>query len=459
MTLPGTTPGFEGIGGRSAPAARKRAHGVLLMGLHMNGLGVLHNLTARHVPVIAIDHRPHEPGFRSRYGRKAVCPDPEREPDRLVDFLMTLGQSLPWRPVLLPTNDEFALFVSRLRTTLREAFTCALPPEEVVEALVDKWKFASLTEGLGVAAPRTYRPRSEAELAGLQEILRFPCVLKPIRTSVWKGTGRPKVCPAASFEALVAMWRRFSGADGDLIVQEAIPGDDGHAYLYFAYYDECSRPLSEIVIRKIRQYPPHFGTACLAEGVCAPTVIEQSRLVLRSIGYRGLADVEFKRDSGDGELKIIEVNPRVGLQHELAARSGVDLVLTAYQDLTGAVLAPPAPSGGRPGLKWIEVNGDLESARYYVERGELTFRGWLRSLRGRTVLAGWRWRDPVPFMTLFRWRALLSLVLIIGSALQRPWHCGRGRREAGQRYTAFPFHGIPLLHLEEFGQMFANYLS
>lgn len=453
MTRQGTTPGFAGIVDRSAPAAHKPALGVLVMGLHLNGLGVLHNLAARDLPVIAIDHRPHEPGFRSRYGRKAVCPDPEREPERLLDFLMALGRSLPWRPVLLPTNDEFALFVSRLRTTLQEAFTCALPPEDVVEALVDKWKFASLTERLGVAAPKTYRPRSEAELAGLQGILRFPCVLKPIRTSIWKGSGRPKVCPAASIETLSAMWRRFSGPDGDLIVQEAVPGDDGRAYLYFAYYDECSRPLSEIVIRKIRQYPPRFGTACLAEGVSAPDVIERSRLLLRSIGYRGLVDVEFKRDSGDGELKIIEVNPRVGLQHELAARSGADLVFTAYQHLTGAVVSTPTPSGWRPGLKWVEVNGDLESARYYVERGELTFREWLRSLRGQTVLAGWRWRDPVPFMTLFRWRALISLVSLIGFAIQRRWHRGRGRRETGRMFTVFPFHGTMLMHLEEVGQV------
>ena len=102
-------------------------------------------------------------------------------------------------------------------------------------------------------------------------------------------------------------------------------------------------------MRKIRQHPPRFGTACLAEAIPAPGVVARSRAFLQSIGYQGLVDVEFLSDARDGELKVIEVNPRIGLQHALAARAGADLILTALVDVTRrSPRGPPVPIDRAP---------------------------------------------------------------------------------------------------------------
>ena len=54
---------------------------------------------------------------------------------------------------------------------------------------------------------------------------------------------------------------------------------------------------------------------------------------LESIGYRGIGSAEFKRDERDGELKLIELNPRYWQQAALAERCGVNFPLAQYLDL------------------------------------------------------------------------------------------------------------------------------
>jgi predicted ATP-grasp superfamily ATP-dependent carboligase len=363
-----------------------------------------------------MDDRAGQPGFASRYGEKLVCPNPEREPERLLTTLTDLGRRLPWRGVLFPANDEFTRFVSAHRDELRPFFEIQLPAHDVVEQLADKWRFHRLAGAHGIEAPSAFCPSSALEVAALDGKIDFPCVVKPVRTSLWKGSGAGKALMASSLEEVIQAWRRLSREPGDLLVQELIPGNEDRAYLYVAYYDRMGRPAVELTMRKIRQHPPIFGTACVTETVDEPAVVELSRTFLQAIGYRGIVDVEFKRDPRDGRLKIIEINPRVGLQHKLATQAGADLLLAAYLDQTGA---PPLPSGGRSvrRLKWIEVSRELESACHYLRSGDLTLGTWLRSLQGPKTFPSWDWRDPMPFLKTFHRSTVSAAIGILKLAL------------------------------------------
>jgi D-aspartate ligase len=93
--------------------------------------------------------------------------------------------------------------------------------------------------------------------------------------------------------------------------------------------------------------PPGVGTCRIGEAVWVDEVVEQGLALLRGIGFRGLSQVEFKRDARDGRYKLMEINPRLWQWHGLAAAAGVDLTRIAYLDLIGQ---PPAPvrMNGRP---------------------------------------------------------------------------------------------------------------
>ena len=50
------------------------------------------------------------------------------------------------------------------------------------------------------------------------------------------------------------------------------------------------------------------------------------------------------------------------------------------------------------GAKWIYLRRDLQAAYAYWKRGDLTFREWLKSMRGKKYYALFSWTDPMPFI-------------------------------------------------------------
>jgi predicted ATP-grasp superfamily ATP-dependent carboligase len=47
-------------------------------------------------------------------------------------------------------------------------------------------------------------------------------------------------------------------------------------------------------------------------------------------------------------------------------------------------------------VKWLNLFADLDSFRVYRQRGELTFGGWMRELRGPKVYSNYAADDPLP---------------------------------------------------------------
>ncbi len=71
---------------------------------------------------------------------------------------------------------------------------------------------------------------------------------------------------------------------------------------------------------------------------------------LQSIGYSGLAEVEFMYDPKHARFELLEVNPRIWGWHTIAIRAGVDLPYLVYADAVGEEIAP---GPFREGVKWV----------------------------------------------------------------------------------------------------------
>jgi predicted ATP-grasp superfamily ATP-dependent carboligase len=131
---------------------------------------------------------------------------------------------------------------------------------------------------------------------------------------------------------------------------------------------------------------------------CRNDVVRDETVRLFSgVGFWGLVYLEMKRDSRTGQHLIVE--PNIGRptgRSATAEAGGVELLYAMYCDVLGLPL--PADLTQRyVGAKWIYLGRDLRSALHYWRRGELSFRGWLDSLRGPKVDAVFSWRDPLPF--------------------------------------------------------------
>jgi predicted ATP-grasp superfamily ATP-dependent carboligase len=127
--------------------------------------------------------------------------------------------------------------------------------------------------------------------------------------------------------------------------------------------------------------------------------------MLRHLQYRGMANVEFKRDVRDGLLKLIEINCRSGNRLGLAIDSGIDLPFIAYADLVGDQLPIEGP---RDGLRWIDDASDLAAFRHYRRRHGLSLRDWLRSAWTAESHAFLSLDDPLPFASDL-WHSTRSL--------------------------------------------------
>ncbi len=149
-----------------------------------------------------------------------------------------------------------------------------------------------------------------------------------------------------------------------------IPGGDERIWTLGSYRDAAGRPLASFTGRKLRQWPPGFGTGRAAEAHWDPAYAERGHALLDALGFHGLSQLETKRDPRDGRDHLIEVNTRSWLWVGLAAAAGVNLPLAAYLDAVGRPRR--WPPGHRGGLRWMLGTRHVGAGLMEVARGEWT---------------------------------------------------------------------------------------
>jgi D-aspartate ligase len=294
----------------------------------VNGLAAVRSLGRAGVRVLAVDHRPSALGFRSRYGERMLSPDPFTDEHRFVNFVRALG-----RVVVFPTHDDSLNAIARYADDL-EVLT-PFPDWGVLERVQSKRAQLDQAAAAGLDIP-TPDPGT------------FPVVVKPDRSVEFKRRFRRQAfrCETqAELDDALAKTEEFGA-----IVQELVPGGDDTLYTVGSYLDADGRALGVFCGRKLRQTPPGIGTCRVGEALWVPEAVDDALTLLRAIGYRGVSQVEFKRDPRDGRYKLMEINARLWQWHGLATACGVDLPLIAYRDLTGE--AQPEVHMNGHGKRW-----------------------------------------------------------------------------------------------------------
>lgn len=330
-----------------------------------------------------------------------------KSPD-LADFLLELGPTFSARPVLIPCTDLSVLTVSDARTALASFYRFNLPEADAVRALVDKTGFCRYAESAGLSLPRSCVVTSPESLEQAVEQLRFPCFLKPyLKTDLWERHTKAKVFRLESAKDLRATYARCKEWTTSLILQEAVEGNDANHYTCNCYFDQTGSPQVTFVSRKIRQWPPKVGIGCSSVECRNDEVLEQTLKFFREAGLKGLGYLEFKRDDRDGEYYLIE--PNIGRptgRSALAEASGVDLIMTLFNDLAGLDL-PANRVQSYGGTKWVYWRQDLRASWHLFRAGDLSLREWWQSIRGRRTCPLWNLNDPIPFL-----RDLLHLLKV-----------------------------------------------
>ncbi len=369
------------------------ATGAVIAGGYVNALGLVRSLAARGLRASVVTTKPFDIAHRSRFAADwDSAPEVEHHPAQLVEVLERRARE--WRGrVVFPTNDATMAALAGAHDSLSRSYTLVAPPAEVAAGFIDKRLMRAAAERNGLDLPRHYGPATR-DTADLE--IEFPVVVKPVRTFPFSSVFGVKLFVANGRDDLRRCVERLERAGLEADVYERVPGGDECVYGVCSYVDGSGMPLGGLTVHKLRQGPPLYGDARVAEVVPDPPGLREATTeLLRGMGHRGIATVEFKRDPRDGSFKFIEVNGRSFVYNGLVRRAGLDLAALAWADYTGERPAP-LPARGWGGT-WIHLHPDLLHAVASRRVAPLSLRDFIAPYRGRWIEAVWSARDPLPF--------------------------------------------------------------
>jgi len=407
-----------------------------VIGGYINGLGVARALAALGIHTSVVRTAAFDIAHHSRaVASHDAALDVATRPESLLELLERRASD--WSgAALFPACDEALSVLSRHRERLSADYRVLAPPWDVARHVLDKALLLQAARATGIRAPHYYGV-ANAATAALPGI-RFPVIVKPFVSCEFQARFATKLFVAYDRPELERCVSRVAGAECACGVFDLVPGDDAQIYAYGTYVDTRGEPRAGVTIRKLRQSPPHFGVARVAELTDdQPGLREATIELLRQIGYHGIAVAEFKRDPRTGAFQFLEVNGRSTIYNGLLRRGGVDLSALAWADqVDGEPIS--AASNGWPGV-WVNLHADLLYSALGRRLDPLSFSEFLAPYARPVTHAVWAARDPGPFLALWS-RTLREGVATLARGADSPRLADRTRCPADRGTAGTGLH-------------------
>ena len=303
---------------------------------------------------IGIGERTHfAPALFSRYAhRKYVYPSVAQKPAEFIDWLEKTVKKDKYDVLIIP-EEETELLIAANKDKVEQFIKVAIPDYEKILYARDKFQVLKQAGKVRVSAPDMSCVSSFKDIKNNLDGLQYPLVLKPRI-----GTGARGIRYIHKNEDFEHLEKGLFEKHGDFLIQEYVPGDE--YYGVSVIFNKKGKMRSAFVHRKIRQYPVTGGVSTYAVSVKYPELVELAERMLESIGWYGVANIEFKIDNRDNTPKLMEINPRLWGSLHLAVKSGINFPYLLYQlALTGDVDATFDYQEGVK-LRWL-IQGDLLS--------------------------------------------------------------------------------------------------
>lgn len=372
---------------------------VVVLNLFYSGLGIARDFAGTGIRVVGLTAETHCYGNYTRFCEVRFAPNSQREPERLVEYLLASAKELNGA-VIFPTRDADVVMLDRHRDLLSKHYRLGIPPRSCLETVLDKNALAGIAEAAGIPVPRTLLVHGRAELSRVVDKVGFPCVVKPVSSVEWREgnnwelVGARKAFRVEGEQELNEGYSAVSTATPTVLVQEWIPGGTESIVVMAGYVNSQSEPAGFFTARKLLQIPADFGTGCAVASEPIPALHERTLRLWKALRYHGMAEVEYKQDARSGEYRLIEINTRHWDQHRLARASGLNLSWIAYQDLIGNPLPPRQLPTAR--MTWIAEDALVYHVARSFYRREIDLKQLCHVLGGPRMYGISAWNDPLP---------------------------------------------------------------
>lgn len=253
----------------------------------------------------------------------------------LAGAIRTVAAEQPGVPhLVLGSADHTVHALTRVRDMLGPDVIVPYAEAETMAQVTTKAGFSRLCEELGVPHPRTVVLRVGTDAHAVGGWLSFPVVVKASATAethALEYEGKRKVAHVNNAADLAGLLDRMAAAgfDGEVVVQERIPGGDEDMAAVNAF---CGPQgglrfalFGQVLLEEAT--PNGLGNSVAqitaAGGSAAVEAVEHAAKLLEHVGWSGFANLDLKKDPRDGRYRFLELNPRVG-------RSGYAVTAAGY---------------------------------------------------------------------------------------------------------------------------------
>lgn len=327
--------------------ARSHQPACIVLGLETQiGLCVVRELGQAGVRVIGIAQEPGAIGLSSRYlAEGLVVSEPRSE--ALREAIRAIGERHGPCPLLAISEANLG-WLARQRSAFGHV-TPALPDPTALSLVLDKQATLQAAQAVGISTPVSVQPGAGWELGDLLQQCRLPAVLKWSDPNAVAPLLESHDLPLLKAEyvdspaALQSALERYAAIGHWPLVQEYCAGY-GLGQFFLMHQGQALRRFQH---RRIAEWPPEGGFSSVCDGVPLNEHAElqsQSIALLASIGWEGVAMVEYRFDPKRQEAKLMEINGRFWGSFPLAFHSGAGFALLSYRQAAGLPLGDlPAP--------------------------------------------------------------------------------------------------------------------
>ncbi len=245
--------------------------------------------------------------------------------------------------VVITPEEASSFLLARVETQFNEAgIRLTTLPFRALEIAMDKARTIEAAMEADIQVPPTKILTSSNDAIAAARELGYPVVVKPRYSRYWAGdrfVSSDGVGYANSDDQLLDVMKMLDPRLPPPLLQSFIPGTGCGVCVLVAKDGTLA---AEFAHERLRDYRPTGSGSVLRKSVrVEPKLREISMRLLRHIGARGIAMVEFRVDSRTGDPYLMEINGRFWGSLQLAVDAGVNFPLLLVKDALGIQIAKP----------------------------------------------------------------------------------------------------------------------
>lgn len=278
---------------------------------HHGTLGAVRSLGRAGVEVHLVADSAGSPVRRSRFVSETHPPPPLGSSAADIAAVLRRVAARVSRPaVLVPMDDASALAVSRLGEELATGYLLPRQSGTLAERVADKAELATVCESLGIPHPVTLIPQSPAQAGAAAWQLGLPLVAKWSRPwLIPAGRGLRSTVVVRSAKEAQALYLRTAEAGSLLLLQAFLPPGPDRDWFFHGYVDRSGATHGGGAGRKHSARPRGAGLTAVGRWTPDPQLQALVERLTDALGYRGIFDLDFRRDATTDRYHLLDFNP------------------------------------------------------------------------------------------------------------------------------------------------------